>query len=87
MAEENIAQNAGNENEEDKVISMVDYLQEEQELEEDANAVLGDSDENQCTYPMVKIHFLQQLTGFVVYLYPISFVHMLQHNINLTIES
>ena len=38
---------------EDAVISMVDYLKEEEELENDAHAVLGGSDEHHCTYPMV----------------------------------
>ena len=40
-------------NTEDAVISMVDYLREEEELENDAHAVLGGSDEHHCTYPMV----------------------------------
>ncbi|XP_048736471.2 putative E3 ubiquitin-protein ligase UBR7 [Ostrea edulis] len=34
------------------VLSMVDVLKEEAELEEEANAVLGDSDDQNCTYPM-----------------------------------
>ncbi|XP_052263791.1 putative E3 ubiquitin-protein ligase UBR7 isoform X8 [Dreissena polymorpha] len=41
-----------NENENDAVISMVDYLKEEEELENDANAVLGGSDDTQCTYSL-----------------------------------
>ncbi|KAL4239142.1 putative E3 ubiquitin-protein ligase ubr7 [Mactra antiquata] len=45
-----MAGNAENENVEESIISMVDYLKEEQELVDDANAVLGDSDENYCTY-------------------------------------
>ncbi|XP_053399423.1 putative E3 ubiquitin-protein ligase UBR7 [Mercenaria mercenaria] len=45
-----LAGNAGEENHDDAVISMVDYLKEEADLVEDANAVLGDSDENHCTY-------------------------------------
>lgn len=32
-------------------ITMVDVLEEEQELEDDANAVLGASDDQNCTYP------------------------------------
>ena len=34
-------------------ITMVDVLEEQAELEEDANAVLGDSDAKNCTYPQV----------------------------------
>ncbi|XP_032234522.1 putative E3 ubiquitin-protein ligase UBR7 isoform X2 [Nematostella vectensis] len=34
----------------DEVVSMVDVLQEDNELEEEANAVFGDSDDQQCTY-------------------------------------
>ncbi|XP_061172829.1 putative E3 ubiquitin-protein ligase UBR7 [Saccostrea echinata] len=34
------------------VLSMVDVLKEEVELEEEANAVLGDSDDQNCTYPL-----------------------------------
>ncbi|KAL5008060.1 hypothetical protein ScPMuIL_013641 [Solemya velum] len=35
----------------DSGISMVDVLEEEKQLEDDANAVLGDSDDKNCTYP------------------------------------
>jgi E3 ubiquitin-protein ligase UBR7 len=35
------------------VLSMVDVLQEDNELEEEANAVFGDSDDQHCTYPKV----------------------------------
>ncbi|XP_068632481.1 putative E3 ubiquitin-protein ligase UBR7 [Battus philenor] len=35
----------------EKVVTMMDVLQEQQEFEEDANAVLGASDEKDCTYP------------------------------------
>ncbi|KAJ8721159.1 hypothetical protein PYW07_001934 [Mythimna separata] len=35
----------------DKVVTMVDVLQEQQEFEDDANAVLGASDDKNCTYP------------------------------------
>lgn len=34
-------------------VSMVDILAEEQKLEEDTKAVLGDSDDHNCTYIMV----------------------------------
>lgn len=54
MADEKLAPNADSEKDEDAVISMVDYLEEEEKLEEDAKAVLGGSDENQCTYPQVE---------------------------------
>ena len=35
---------------EDEVVSMVDVLHEDNELEEEARAVLGDSDDQHCTY-------------------------------------
>lgn len=35
---------------EDEVVSMVDVLDEDNELEEEARAVLGDSDDKNCTY-------------------------------------
>lgn len=34
----------------EKVVTMMDVLQEQQEFEDDANAVLGASDEKNCTY-------------------------------------
>lgn len=40
------------ENSGEDVLSMIDVLKEENELEEEANAVLGDSDDQNCTYPM-----------------------------------
>ncbi|XP_038075037.1 putative E3 ubiquitin-protein ligase UBR7 isoform X2 [Patiria miniata] len=40
------------EDNEDTVLSMVDVLQESEELEEEATAVLGDSDDKYCTYPL-----------------------------------
>lgn len=36
--------------EESEFVTMVDVLEEEQKLEEDAHAVLGGSDEHNCTY-------------------------------------
>lgn len=42
------------ENSGEDVLSMIDVLKEENELEEEANAVFGDSDDQNCTYPMVK---------------------------------
>ena len=39
---------------EENVMSMVDVLQENQELEAEASAVLGDSDDKCCTNPQVR---------------------------------
>ena len=36
-------------------VSMVDVLEEDKALEEEANAVLGASDDQNCTYPQVFI--------------------------------
>ena len=36
-------------------ISMVDVLEEEEQLEQDANAVLGGSDHANCTYALASI--------------------------------
>ena len=44
---------APNSAKEDDGISMIDVLREEEELEADANAVLGGSDAQNCTYPLV----------------------------------
>ena len=38
---------------EDSVVSLKDIIEEEQELQDTANAVLGDSDDTNCTYPKV----------------------------------
>ena len=43
------------EKEEDSGLSMLDVLEEQEQLEEDANAVLGGSDDKNCTYDMVKL--------------------------------
>ena len=43
---------------EDEVVSMVDVLHEDNELEEEARAVLGDSDDQHCTYPSVRPTYL-----------------------------
>jgi E3 ubiquitin-protein ligase UBR7 len=40
----------------ENVLSMVDVLEEEKQLEEDANAVLGASDDTNCTYPHGYVH-------------------------------
>lgn len=42
-----------NPEEEDSGITLVDVLEEEDQLEEDANAVLGGSDDQNCTYSLV----------------------------------
>lgn len=42
--------NENQEKDEGNVVTMVDVLEEENELEEDANAVLGGSDDKTCTY-------------------------------------
>lgn len=34
----------------EKVVTMVDVLQQQQEFEEDADAVLGACDDKNCTY-------------------------------------
>ena len=39
----------------ERAVSMVDVLEEEQQLEEDATAVLGDGDLHNCTYDMVRL--------------------------------
>lgn len=43
--------------EEDNSVTMLDVLQEANQLEEDANAVLGASDDGNCTYNKVNIFF------------------------------
>ena len=45
----------------DEVVSLQDVLEVNQQLEQDANAVLGDSDDSECTYPKVK----QNQTNYV----------------------
>lgn len=39
----------------EKVVTMLDVLQEQQDFEDDANAVLGASDEKNCTYSTVRL--------------------------------
>lgn len=36
-----------------EVVTMMDVLKEQQEFEDDANAVLGGSDDKECTYSQV----------------------------------
>lgn len=40
---------------EDSVISLKDVIEEDQELQDTANAVLGGSDDTNCTYPEVTL--------------------------------
>ena len=40
--------------EEESGVTMVDVLQDEQDLEDDANAVLGGADDKNCTYSQGK---------------------------------
>lgn len=37
----------------DTIVSLQDVLEEDQELENTANAVLGDSDDTECSYAKV----------------------------------
>lgn len=39
----------------EKVVTMMDVLKEQEDFEEDANAVLGGSDDKNCTYSKVNI--------------------------------
>ena len=39
----------------DTIVSLQDVVEEDQQLEQTANAVLGDSDDTQCTYPKVSL--------------------------------
>lgn len=52
-AEENTTDNGGSSEEAEPVLSMVDVLEEENQMEEDANAVLGDNDPSSCSYLQV----------------------------------
>lgn len=38
---------------EEQTVSLVDVLEEDEELEEEASAVLGGSDSDHCSYPQV----------------------------------
>lgn len=41
------------EGDDDTILSLQDVVEEDQRLEQTANAVLGDSDDTRCTYPKV----------------------------------
>lgn len=53
--EEEKPSNNQEEVEDDVAVSMVEILEAEEKLQEDANAVLGGSDDRNCTYIMVII--------------------------------
>lgn len=42
--------------EDEETITMLDVIEREDKLEEEASAVLGNSDEKNCTYPKVSVH-------------------------------
>lgn len=44
---------------EEQTVSLVDVLEEDEELEEEASAVLGGSDSDHCSYPQVSSVFPQ----------------------------
>lgn len=46
-------------------VSMIDVLEEDKELEEEANAVFGDSDDQNCTY--VKVLHVLCLFRFIMH--------------------
>lgn len=59
MADDSSGREVARENEdEDSGLSMLEVLEEENQLEEDAIAVLGDSDDKNCTYLMVNYTLL-----------------------------
>lgn len=41
---------------EEQTVSLVDVLEEDEELEEEASAVLAGSDSDHCSYPQVSDH-------------------------------
>lgn len=43
--------------EDEETITMLDVIEREDKLEEEASAVLGNSDEKNCTYPKVSLFF------------------------------
>lgn len=49
----NTTMNSSAVEDEDNGVTLVDILEEEAQLEEDANAVLGGSDDANCTYQQV----------------------------------
>lgn len=52
---------------EDTVLSLEDVLDEDRELENTANAVLGDSEDSKCSYSKVILVFLQlALVSYII---------------------
>lgn len=49
----------------DAIVSLQDVVDEDQQLEQTANAVLGDSDDTQCTYPKVNDDFIHNLYVYI----------------------
>lgn len=52
---------------EEAIVSLQDVLEEDQRLEQTANAVLGDSDDTQCTYPKVNGQVMYKCS-FILYM-------------------
>lgn len=42
----------------EQTVSLVDVLEEDEELEEEASAVLAGSDSDHCSYPQVSVFIL-----------------------------
>lgn len=59
------------ENDDDNIVTMIDVLEEEKQLEEDAFAVLGASDDKNCTYSQVSYFdfFFFLLGGFLHFVF------------------
>lgn len=47
---------------EEQTVSLVDVLEEDEELEEEASAVLAGSDSDHCSYPQVSVHIYPQVS-------------------------
>lgn len=63
--------------EDENSVTMLDVLQEENQLEEDANAVLGAADDKNCTYIQVNVtqnHNLTSLSHFCVLQLPTFYI-------------
>ena len=64
---------------EEAVLSLQDVLEEDQQLEETANAVLGDSDDTQCTYSKVQCELNYKCTLNLCCMYIRTYVHIHVH--------
>ena len=49
-------------------VTMLDVLQEEEELDEDAAAVLGNTDDKQCSYDQVRLRLAELNTISICWL-------------------